>query len=277
MENLPALWIGHFPAPDRDSHKYSRGHTIIPGGEEMTGAARLAAMAALRIGSGLVSVLCSAGSFPIYAGALTSVMVRRIGADGIRPWLADDRVTAAVFGPGAGAGESTRERVIEILAARKPVVLDADALTSFADDPDALLTAIQNPAILTPHSGEFTHLFGYYSESAKREATQDAAKLAAAVVVHKGAETVIASPDGRVAINRNAPPWLATAGSGDVLAGLCGGLLAQGMPAFEAACAAVWIHGDAASRFGGIGLIAEDLPELVPEVLCELLRHPEEE
>ena len=264
MDNSPALW--DLPALRRDGSKYDRGHCVVLGGPAAhTGAARLAARAALRIGAGLVSIACDPGSLIVYATALEAVMTRVVrSADAFADLIADRRITALALGPAAGVTARTRAIAQAALAAERPCVLDADALSVFQDDPSSLFDAIRAPVLLTPHAGEFARLFGAVTE---READAlRAAKASGAVVLLKGADTVIAAPDGRVAINRDAPPTLATAGSGDVLTGLAGGLMAQGMAPFEAACAAAWIHAEAARRFGP-GLIAEDLSEQVPAVL----------
>jgi NAD(P)H-hydrate epimerase len=237
----------------------------------MTGAARLAARAAARLGAGLVTVAAPEAAFPIYAAALTGVIVHPVAdVAGFQAFLADKRRNAALIGPGAGVGGETRARTLAILGAGKRAVLDADALTSFAEDPDTLFSAIRSPCVLTPHAGEFSRLFDTAGD--KPERARRAARQAGAVVLLKGADTVIAAPDGRVAVNANAPPQLATAGSGDVLAGIVLGLLAQGMEPFAAAAAAAWIHGAAASCFG-LGLVAEDLIDAVVPVLQDLLAH----
>jgi NAD(P)H-hydrate epimerase len=195
-------------------------------------------------------------------------MVREYdGARGLRAAIADPRLNAFLIGPGAGATATTRAGALAALKLGKACVLDADAITAFADKPSSLFAAIRSPCVLTPHEGEFRRLFD--AEGGKLARARAAAEKANAVVLLKGADTVIAAPDGRAAINVNAPPTLATAGSGDVLAGICLGLLAQGMPAFESACAAAWLHGEAAAAFGP-GLIAEDLPDLLPQALRRL-------
>jgi hydroxyethylthiazole kinase-like uncharacterized protein yjeF len=214
----------------------------------------------------------------INASALTAVMIRAIDtAVEFADLLADKRLNACVIGPGAGVGDRTRDLVLAALSAKRSLVLDADALTSFADAPDHLFEAIKTSAdpqvVLTPHEGEFPRLFSDMSNKhplrSKLERVRAAAQRSGAVVLLKGPDTVVASPDGRAAIAANAPPWLATAGAGDVLAGMIAGLLAQGVPAFEAACIGVWMHGEAGSE-AGPGLIAEDLPEVLPAVFRRL-------
>lgn len=274
--NVPALWRPAFPVLAVDGNKYRRGHALaVSGGIEATGAARMAARAALRIGAGLVTVAAPSSALMVLAGALEAVMVRRAdGAAGLGRLLEDARRNAVVMGPGLDPDEETRAMVEAVFAAPRPLVLDAGAITAFAADPERLfrgVAASATPTVLTPHDGEFARLFAGAVEpgAGKSERALRAARLAGAVVVLKGPDTVVAAPDGRAAIADNAPPTLGTAGSGDVLAGMIGGLMAQGMPAFEAASAAVWMHGAAAQRFG-CGLIAEDLPDLLPGVLQAL-------
>lgn len=264
-ENTPALWRDALPVRQASGNKYHRGHALILGGAVLTGAARLAAMAAMRIGAGLVTVAAPRPAWSVYASSLLAAMVQPIdGAEDFESLLADPRRNAILIGPGAGLGEMTRRAVLASLATGRPCVLDADALTAFAADPRTLFAAINGRCVLTPHEGEFARLFGVGGEKLTR--ARAAATRSGAVVLLKGADTVIAAPDGRAAINANAPPTLATGGSGDVLAGLIAGLLAQGMPEFEAACAAAWFHGEAAAAYGP-GLIAEDLPGLLPDAL----------
>jgi NAD(P)H-hydrate epimerase len=261
-------WLADFPWPGSESHKYSRGHAVVAGGAMMTGAGRLAARAAARVGAGLVTVAAPETAFPVYAASLIGIIVHPLKAvDDFRDLLADKRRNAALIGPGAGIGAETRDKVLAALAAKKRTVLDADAITVFADAPDRLFAAIRSPCVMTPHEGEFARLFKV--SGSRLERAREAARLSGSVIVLKGADTIIANPDGRAAINTNAPPELATAGSGDVLAGIALGLLAQGMPPFEAAAAAVWVHG-AAARQRGPGLIAEDLIEALPAVLADL-------
>ena len=273
FENSPLLWGAFYPWPRIDGHKYARGHCVIVSGPaHATGAARLAARGALRIGAGLVSVAAEKDAVAANAAQLTAIMVKPIeGAKGLAALLTDGRLNAVVAGPGQGAGSQTRALVEAVLASGASAVLDADALTAFQDDPKSLFARIKHPSVMTPHEGEFERLFPglLASATSKIEAARMAAARANAIVLLKGADTVVAAPDGRAVINANAPPTLATAGAGDVLAGFIGGLLAQGMPAFEAAAAAAWLHGDAAGRFGP-GLIAEDLPEILPESLASL-------
>jgi hydroxyethylthiazole kinase-like uncharacterized protein yjeF len=272
--NEPALFADLFPWPRAEGHKYARGHAVVvSGGASATGAAKLAARAALRVGAGLVTVAAPPEAIPALSGTLQAVMTRPVqGAPGFAAMLADKRLNAILLGPGNGVSPLTRQRVLAALATQRAVVLDADAISAFAGDADTLFTAIKGPCVLTPHEGEFGRLFDVSGDRVSRALA--AAGRSGAVVVLKGPDTVIAAPDGRYAINANAPPTLATAGSGDVLGGLITGLLAQGMPAFEAACAGVWLHGAAAAAFGP-GLIAEDLPDLVPAALRALLAsHP---
>ena len=266
--NDPAWWREALRWPALDSHKYGRGHAVVAGGAAMTGAARLSARAALRLGAGLVTLAAPEPAFPIYAGSLLGVITTGV-ADlaEFRALLADSRKNAALIGPGAGVGEETRQKVLAILAAEKRAVLDADALTSFSGDPQALCRAIRAPTVMTPHEGEFARLFE--SSGDKLERARRAARDSGAVVLLKGADTVVAAPDGRAAVNVNAPPALATAGSGDVLAGIVLGLLAQGMEPFAAAAAAAWMHGEAAGRVGP-GLVAEDLLEALLSVVGDL-------
>jgi ADP-dependent NAD(P)H-hydrate dehydratase / NAD(P)H-hydrate epimerase len=283
FENAPELWRGRFPVPGIEGHKYGRGHAVVvSGGISHTGAARLAAMAALRGGAGLVTIASPRAALAVNAATSLAVMVRPVdGAAEFEMLLADRRFNAVAIGPGAGVGTATRELVMASLSGERAVVIDADGLTSFAKGAqdetqtgqDELFTALaaNGKAVLTPHAGEFHRLFdGTLPPGAKTDLTRAAARRSGAVVVFKGADTVIAAPDGRVAINANAPPWLATAGTGDVLAGLTAGLLAQGMPPFEAACAAVWIHGEAATA-AGPGMISEDLAPRIPEVYARLM------
>lgn len=270
-ENGLARW--DFPWPKADGHKYARGHCVVVSGPaHATGAARLAAHGALRIGAGLVSVASPPDAVPINAAALRAIMVKPFsGAAGFADLLKDKRLNSVVVGPGCGVGRATQELVAAVLESEAAVVLDADALTSFQNDPSELFRLLRQPAILTPHEGEFGRLFkGVLARSQNKiEAARAAAAMAGCTVLLKGADTVIAAPDGLATVNTHAPPSLATAGSGDVLAGFIGGLMAQGLDPNRAACAAAWLHGEAAFRFG-LGLIAEDLPESLPAALRAL-------
>ena len=270
FDNGPPVWLGAYPWPDAASHKYRRGHALVRGGAVMTGAARLAARAAARMGAGLVTLAAPDAVWPVYAAALASVIVRPVaGEHGFAQLLDDPRRNAILIGPGAGTDEATRRDALAALGVHRSVVLDADAITVFADAPDTLFAAIQGPTVLTPHEGEFARLFGAAPGKDKLSRARDAAARSGAVVLLKGADTVVAAPDGRAVINANAPPELATGGSGDVLAGMILGLLAQGMEPFCAAAASAWLHGEAARAFGP-GLVADDLPDMLPAVLRRL-------
>jgi ADP-dependent NAD(P)H-hydrate dehydratase / NAD(P)H-hydrate epimerase len=272
--NQPALWLARFPWPKEASHKYARGHAVVVSGPVYsTGAARLAARGALRAGAGLVTVASPRDALQVNAAQLTAIMVREAGdARGLHTLLADKRKNAVLIGPGVGVGERTKEQVLAALASEAAVVLDADAITSFGEAPAPLFASIASRAasvVLTPHDGEFARLFPDLVTLPKLERTRRAAARSGAILVLKGADTVVAAPDGLASINATTSPWLATAGTGDVLGGMVLGLLAQGMPGFLAASAAVWLHGAAAKAFGP-GLIAEDLPETLPLVLRAL-------
>lgn len=269
-ENDPNRWLSAFPFPAIDGHKYARGHVVVVGGARMTGAARLAARAARRLGAGLVTLAVPVEAMAVYQAGDPGTIVASL--DDYAAMLADSRKNAVVLGPGGGVAEATRARVLAALAAGKACVLDADALTAFADRPKDLFKALSPAAVLTPHDGEFARLFGG-DKGSRLERARQAAGRSGAVVLLKGADTVVAHPDGRAAINANAPPWLATAGAGDVLAGMIGGLAAAGMDAFDAACAGAWIHG-ACAQAAGPGLIAEDIAEQVPRVLSTLTKRP---
>jgi ADP-dependent NAD(P)H-hydrate dehydratase / NAD(P)H-hydrate epimerase len=279
FENKPQYWRRMFPVPRIDGHKYARGHVLILSGDiAATGAARLAARGALRAGAGLATLASPRDALAVNAAALIAVMVRAV--DTVVEFaqaLSDKRFNVCVIGPGAGIGQRTADLVHAALSARRPVVLDADALTSFAAAPNRLFEAIkawpEAQVVLTPHEGEFPRLFSDLSAMtpgrSKLERVRAAAERSAAVVLLKGPDTTVAAADGRATIAANAPPWLATAGAGDVLAGIIAGLMAQGVPAFEAASIGVWMHGEAA-REAGPGLIAEDLPETLPAVFRHL-------
>jgi hydroxyethylthiazole kinase-like uncharacterized protein yjeF len=279
FENLPPVWRRSFPVPRIDGHKYARGHVLAVSGDiAATGAARMAARGALRAGAGLVTLASPRDALAVNAAALTAVMVRAVDTPvEFAELLTDRRYNACILGPGAGVGERTCDFVQTALSAQRSLVLDADALTSFATAPERLFESIKlsrDPqVVLTPHEGEFPRLFSDLSNKhpnrSKLERVRAAAERCGAVVLVKGPDTTVAAPDGRATIAANAPPWLATAGAGDVLSGIVGGLLAQGVPAFEAASIGVWMHGEAAAE-AGPGLIAEDLPETLPAVYRRL-------
>lgn len=281
--NVPPLWRSAFPVPTLEGHKYGRGHALIVSGPiAQTGAARLCARGALRAGAGLVTVATPTEALSVHAAALTAIMTRVADTPGeLSEVLADPRKNVVAMGPGLGVGESTRALVEAAMkpsasgAPRRHIVLDADALTSFAEEPRLLFDAIAksgHAVVLTPHDGEFAKLFGtsLVISQSKPQRTREAARTSGAVVVLKGPDTVVAHPDGRAAIAASEAPWLATAGSGDVLGGIIAGLLAQAMPSFEAAAAGVWMHAEAARRYGP-GLISEDIPELLPSVVSDIL------
>jgi hydroxyethylthiazole kinase-like uncharacterized protein yjeF len=275
-KNTPDLWLKHFPVPMPEGNKYDRGHAIIGGGGiASTGAAKLVASCALRSGAGLVSVACDRESLLVYAASFQAVMTKLVeNKQEFVRLIEDSRVSVISLGSGAGITEKTKEFVLAVLAKNKPLLLDADAISVFASNPLLLFSAIKSsksPCVMTPHEGEFKRLFGAFIEDNDSGLirAKKASQLSGAVVVLKGFNTIIAAPDGRAAINHNATPYLATAGSGDALAGICVGLLAQAMPVFEAACAGVWLHSEVASRFGA-GLIAEDIAELLPDLLKEI-------
>jgi hydroxyethylthiazole kinase-like uncharacterized protein yjeF len=280
FRNLSGLWAAALPRPRRAQHKYSRGHVaVFSGGVSSSGAARLSAMAAARAGAGAVTLLSPGAALAVNAAHLTAIMLRKVDTPAdLDAAFATHRPDAAVLGPGFGLHRKLAETVLHVLnrAGEGALILDADALTAFRDGPEALFAAIRasaRAAVLTPHEGEFARLFPDLAADenlSKLDRARRAATRAGAVVVLKGPDTVIAAADGRAAINENGSPFLATAGSGDVLAGIIAGLCAQKMPVWEAACAAVWLHAEAASRFGP-GLIAEDLPGLLPPLLREFL------
>jgi ADP-dependent NAD(P)H-hydrate dehydratase / NAD(P)H-hydrate epimerase len=268
-ENDPRLWRDDLPQLRASGNKYSRGHALLWGGYPTTGAARMAARAAARARAGLTTIAVPLKALPIYASALTSIMVRAAATPAaLGKLLEDKRLNALLIGPGAGIDAATRARALAMLKTRRAVLLDADAISAFAKHRKTLFAAVAGPCVLTPHDGEFARLFDAPGDKLSR--ARAAARTSGALIVLKGADTVIAAPDGRAVINSNAPATLATAGSGDVLGGIILGLLAQGMEAFAAAAAGVWLHGAAASDFGP-GLLAEDLPDLLPGVLRRLL------
>lgn len=269
FENHPDLWRDHMPCYKRSGHKYNRGHSLIMGAAEMTGAARLAARAAQRIGAGLVSLGVPSDAWGVYASSCESIMVKRCDSPQfLKNLLNDSRIDSIGIGMGFGTESDRIDYIREILAQNLPSVLDADALTALVADSNHFEEILGPNCVLTPHEGEFKRIFGPFTEKmwGKVAKTAHMARRFRCVVLLKGADTVICGPEGQVCVSSNAPPWLATAGSGDVLAGMISGLLSGGMPPFEAACAAVYYHSEAAHILGPY-LIAEDLIEVLPEVL----------
>ncbi len=271
-ENSPDLWEARFPWPALDAHKHRRGRLKVVSGDAWnTGAARLAARGGLRIGAGVVSLLSPPSALAVNAAHLEAIMLAPFEGEADLQ-AAGEGADAVVIGPAGGVGDPIMRNLFALARTGAALVVDADALTSFRHDPGALFSALDRDDVLTPHPGEFERIFpGLLGESAERvAATRAAARRAGAVVLLKGPDTVVAAPDGRAAISLNGSPWLATAGSGDVLAGFIGGLIAQGMESFEAACAGAWIHAECGNARGP-GLISEDLPDLAPAVLARLL------
>ncbi len=267
--NGPALWAHLLHRGNIADHKYARGHLTILAGPHATGAARLAALSGRRAGAGLVTIAAFRSTVPAFQAAEPGNLI--VEADDgamFSRLMGDARRNAILIGPGSGLGDRTRDAVLSALDARRSVVLDADALTVFAADPALLFRRVRGPTLLTPHEGEFRRLFpDLAGRAGKLARVREAAVRSRATVLLKGADTVIAGPDGRAVINVHASPALATAGSGDVLAGLVGGLLAQGLTPLAAASAAAWLHGECALQSGGRGLIAEDLPALLPRAI----------
>jgi hydroxyethylthiazole kinase-like uncharacterized protein yjeF len=273
VENAPALWLANFPQPGVSAHKHARGHAmVVSGGMTQTGAARLAAIGALRAGAGLVTVLSPPDAVMVHAAHLTAVMLKKImDEDALAEAVTGASVV--VIGPALGLAADKREGVLAVLRSPARAVLDADVFSLFRGEPDTLFAALRAGDVLTPHLGEFNRVFpGLLASKPNRiEAAKEAAARAGAVVLLKGPDTVIAAPDGRCAVNGVGTPYLATAGSGDVLAGIIAGLVAQGMESFFAACAGAWLHGRCGEALGP-GLIAEDLPGALPSILCEVLQ-----
>ncbi|MBI2707202.1 MAG: NAD(P)H-hydrate dehydratase [Proteobacteria bacterium] len=272
--NDPVLWRKNLKEPQPADHKYTRGACLVVGNGGMPGALRLAAMAARRIGAGLVKITCKSEDYPILASTVWGDIIFPLKtAKAFLECAEDERFKALLWGTGALPKGSTREQALLLLSTKKPCVLDGGALSSFKGKTQTLIKHLHANAILTPHEGEFLRLFPHLAFlKNKAEKALKAALETGSIVVLKGYDTIIASPDGHIIINANAPATLATAGTGDVLAGLMTGLLAQGLPPFQAAAAAVWIHGEAANH-KGLGLIAEDLLDQIPVVLQELSMH----
>lgn len=282
FENLPALWLSDFPRLAIDTYKYRRGHVgVFSGGPASTGAARMTALGAARAGAGAVTVLSPANALAVNAAHLTSIILRKTESlEDLVEFLGERKPQALVFGPGLGPNDKVGRFALDMLdaidGAPQTIIIDADGLSSLARHPDGLFGAARRTGaprlVLTPHDGEFSRLFPDIAADQtmlKLAKARRAAERSQCIVLFKGPDTVIASPDGRAAVNSNGTALLATAGSGDVLAGMIASMAAQGMPAFEAACAATWMHAEAAVRFGP-GLIAEDLPLALLPVLREV-------
>ncbi|MEQ3650944.1 NAD(P)H-hydrate dehydratase [Hyphomonas sp.] len=271
LENSPLLWGRNLPQPGQGSHKHARGHlAVVSGNAASTGAARLAGRAGLRAGAGLVTLLSPPDAVAVNASHLTAIMLKEVAnAEQIRETI--ESASTVILGPAAGINTGTRKNVECLLSTAAKAVLDADALTVFADDQNALYKQLRTDDLITPHVGEFKRIFGDLldTEVNKVEATRKAAQMAGCVVLLKGPDTVIAKPDGMAIVNTHATRWLATAGSGDVLAGIAGGLMAQGVDTFTAAAMASWLHGEAGRRVGA-GLISEDLEAQLPDILSAL-------
>ncbi len=270
-ENSKEFWLNQFPKIQQNCHKYDRGHSVIYGGSKMTGAAKLAANAAARIGSGLTSIIAKKELFSVYASYMPSLIIEPINSiEDVIKYLKDERLNSILIGPGAGVGEKIKEHTLKIISSApksRNFVIDADAISSFENDTKKLFSLLNNNCVLTPHMGEFKKIFKNLvnSDDTKTNIALKAAKITNSVIVLKGSDTVIATPDNIAVINTNAPAYLATAGSGDVLAGMIVGLMAQKMPPFKAACAAVWLHSEAANLFGR-GLIADDIAKQIPSL-----------
>jgi ADP-dependent NAD(P)H-hydrate dehydratase / NAD(P)H-hydrate epimerase len=277
VHNVPGIWCEDFPVPDATAHKYTRGWAAVVCGPALsTGAARLAAMTALRAGAGIVTLHAAPDAATVLAHHLTAIMIRGTSSiEAFTEGLTDARLRSIVIGPALGLDDDAQLKLAAVLARNVGVVIDADALTLLARHRAVLwplLTSRTAATVLTPHAGEFNRLFGVAPDQQQADrlsAACIAAHTSGATIILKGADTIVAAPDGRVAINDNAPADLATAGTGDVLAGLAGGLLAQGVAEFQAAAMAVWMHG-AAARHVGPGLIAEDLPHAMPRIVDAL-------
>lgn len=268
--NEPAVWRNFLPWPGPDAHKHARGRLgVVSGRAHQTGAARLAARAGLRIGAGVVRILCPPDAVAVIAPAIEAIMLSPFGSAEALAREAEG-MDAVVVGPAAGLDEATVGNIHALSRTGAALVIDADGLTVFKDRTSELFAILDHDDVLTPHEGEFARLFPGFLARGRAVAAAEAARRADAIVVLKGRETVIAAPDGRLRVNRNGSPWLATAGTGDVLAGMIGGLIAQRMDSFEAACAAVWMHAAMAEQHGP-GLIAEDLPERLPAILRDLV------
>ncbi len=269
--NSPDLWLSYYPKYKDNSNKYDYGHAVIIGGEELVGAAKMAAISALRVGSGLVTIVVPKSVWSVYAADTMSVMVKKISClSTFNKFILDQRKNILLVGPGAGVTCSTEKMILSALYQRKSLVIDADGLTIFAKNPDKLFKNITSDVVLTPHEGEFSRIFPdkLFSSDCKMERAVKAAKISGAIIVLKGHNTIIADKSGKVVKMLGAPAYLATAGTGDVLSGLITGLMARGMDGFNAACMAVWLQTQIALKLG-IGMISEDMPKMIPVVMQE--------
>ena len=270
MQNKPSLWYNKIKFPTADDNKYTRGYAVILGGTDgKLGAAKLASLAALRCGAGLVTICCSTEAFTPYQAWAVSVMIHK--NDTVKEFvdfIEDECVKAILIGPGCGVNERTKQIVLEALRLKKPCVLDADAITVFQHNPEELFDNTHHNVVLTPHIGEFSRIFDI-DKIDRIKSVIDAAKKAGCTVLLKGGKTIIASLDGKVVVNNNAPPCLATAGSGDVLSGIITGLVTTGILAFDAACIATWVHGEA-GKICGTGMISEDLTKAIKDIMKNL-------
>jgi hydroxyethylthiazole kinase-like uncharacterized protein yjeF len=280
FENVPLLWRHHYRVPDDLSHKYLRGHVgVMSGGPWQTGASRMAAEASLRSGAGLVTIFSPDDALAIHAAHLTSIMLEHYREEDFIQTLARRKIRVFVAGPAMGMKTAQWNFLAQILSVdhesinqRFSLVMDADALTLLARHADLMQKAkdCSCSMVYTPHEGEFARLFPHIQGDCKWENARQAAQEMNKIIVYKGADTVIASPDGRCAVQSFASPWLSTAGSGDVLAGIVAAMLANGMPAFEAASMAVWLHARAAD-YATIAFAAEDLPKLLSSALADAI------
>ncbi len=267
QDNTPELWSSYLPVPCANGHKYDRGYGIVFGGDKMTGAACLSAEAMMRIGAGLCTILCLTTSAPIYRTYAPYLMVDDIESwDELEAHIQDPRRNVILIGPGLVDIEPAKLRdiVYTILSYQKLTVIDASALTAFAGHARDLQKHCHDKVVLTPHMGEFHSLFPDFEGTAFEKAKK-ASEFMKATIILKGHETIIANFD-QIIVNRHASPYLSSAGTGDVLAGMVSGLLAQGMPIFHAACAGVWMHGEAGIHTGP-GLVASDISKKIPEIL----------
>ena len=272
--NQPELWKAHLPVPENDTHKYDRGHGVVVGSSVMTGAGCLAAEAMMRMGGGLCTILSPPETASIYRSYAPYLLVEEMKEDdGIADHLSDERRNAILIGSGLADidGEKLRKMVLDVLSLKRAIVIDASALTVFEGCPEILFEHLHDKVVLTPHMGEFDSLFPDIKGDPLTKAQEAVTRMKLkGVLVLKGAETIICTLTREPVVNQHASSYLASSGTGDVLAGMIGGLLAQGMPSFEAACAAVWVHGEAGLRIGA-GLVASDISSKIPQIMKEFI------